>query len=232
MMSSPKHSSGRIFWGLALILVGVLFLLDHMGRLDFGDLIGRFWPLILVAAGVWHLVDSQFRDVVGGLFLVLIGAMFQLAKLEILGRSAWHYVWPGLIIILGIWVLAGAFRRQAGPKVPTSKEDSLDALAIFSGLERRIESQNFRGGKATALLGGMDLDFTQARLAEGKASLELTAILGGIDVRIPRHIRVELDGNPVLGSIEDKHLYTAGSGEDQILYIKASAVLGGIEIKD
>lgn len=231
-MSSSKHSSGRIFWGFVLILVGVLLLLDRTGHLDFGDLVGRFWPLILVAAGLWQLVASQFRDVVGGLFLIVVGGIFQLAKLEILGRSAWHYIWPALVIILGVWVLAGAFRRQAGPKFPSSKKDALDAFAIFSGLERRIESQNFRGGKATALLGGMDLDFTQARLAEGKASLELTAILGGIDVRIPRHMRVELDGSPILGGIEDKHLYTAGPGEDQVLYIKATAILGGIEIKD
>ncbi len=231
-MASQKHGSGRIFWGLVLILVGVLFLLDRMGRLDFGEFIGRFWPLILVAAGLWHLVANQFRDVVGGLFLIVIGGMFQLAKLELLGRSAWHYIWPALIIILGLWVLAGAFRRQAGPSIPADKQDALDALAIFSGLERRIDSQNFRGGKATALLGGIELDFSQVRLAEGKVSLELTAILGGIDVRVPRHIRVELEGSPVLGGIEDRHLYSPGSGADQTLHIKAAAILGGIEIKD
>jgi len=231
-MPSQKHSSGRIFWGFVLILVGVLFLLDRMGRLDFGELIGRWWPLILVAAGLWHLVANRFRDFVSGLFLIVIGGLFQFAKLEILGRSAWHYIWPALIIIVGLWVLAGAFRRPSGPKIPTSKEDTLDAFAIFAGLERRVESQNFRGGKATALLGGIDLNFRQVRLAEGKASLELTAILGGIDVRIPRNIRVELAGSPVLGAIEDKHLYTPGAGGDQTLYIRATAILGGIEIKD
>ncbi|MGB7295847.1 MAG: DUF5668 domain-containing protein [Candidatus Aminicenantales bacterium] len=231
-MPSQKHSSGRIFWGLVLILVGVLFLLDRMGRLDFGELLGRWWPLILVAAGLWHLVANQFRDVVSGLFLIAIGGLFQLAKLGILGRSAWHYIWPILIIIVGAWVLSGAFRRQSGPKIPTSKENALDAFAVFAGLERRIESQNFRGGKATALLGGIDLDFSQVRLAEGKASIELTAVLGGIDVRVPRHIRVELDGSPVLGAVEDKHLYTPGAGGEQTLYVRATAILGGIEIKN
>lgn len=231
-MPSHKHSSGRIFWGFVLILVGALFLLDRMGRLDFGELIGRYWPLLIIAAGVWHLVANRFRDVVGGLFLIAIGAMFQLGKLELLSRSAWHYIWPTAIIVLGLWVLAGAFRRQAGPKIPSSKEDALDAFAIFSGLERRVESQNFRGGKATALLGGMELDFSQVRLAEGKATIELSAILGGIDVRVPRHIRVELDGSPVLGGIENKHVYSPGPGGEQTLYIRATAVLGGVEIKD
>jgi hypothetical protein len=231
-MNSLRHSSGRIFWGLVLILLGVLFLLDQMGRVDFGDLISRWWPLILVAAGLWQLVSSNFQELAGGLFLIALGAVFQLAKLDILGRNAWHYVWPALIIGLGLWVLIGAFRRSSAARFPGSKEDDLDAFAIFAGLNRRIESQNFRGGKATAIMGGIELDFTQVRLAESKAGLDLTAIMGGIDIKVPRHIRVELSGNPVLGGVENKHNYAPGSGAEQTLSIKATAILGGIEIKD
>lgn len=231
-MTSQRHSSGRIFWGFVLILLGVLFLLDQMGRADFGDLIGRWWPLILVAAGLWQLISSNFQELAGGLFLIALGALFQLAKLEILGRSVWHYIWPALIIGLGLWVLIGAFRRPSTARVAGGKEDDLDAFAIFAGLNRRIESQNFRGGKATAIMGGIELDLTPVRLAEGRAGLELTAIMGGIDIKVPKHIRVELDGNPVLGGVENKHHYTPGSGAEQTLSIKATAILGGIEIKD
>lgn len=231
-MPSQRHSSGRIFWGLVLILLGVLFLLDQMGRVDFGDVISSWWPLILVAAGLWQLISSNFQELAGGLFLIVIGALFQLAKLEIIGRDAWHYVWPALIIGLGLWVLIGAFRRSSAGQFPGSKEDELDAFAIFAGLNRRIESQSFRGGKATAILGGIELDLTSVRLAEAKAGLELTAIMGGIEVKVPRHIRVQLDGNPVLGGVENKHNYAPGSGAEQTLSIKATAILGGIEIKD
>jgi hypothetical protein len=163
-MPSQRHSSGRIFWGLVLILLGVLFLLDQMGRVDFGDLISGWWPLILVAAGVWQLISSNFRELTGGLFLIALGALFQLAKLEILGRDAWHYVWPALIIGLGLWVLIGAFRRSSAARLPGSKEDELDAFAIFAGLNRRIESQSFRGGKATAIMGGIELDLAPTLL--------------------------------------------------------------------
>ena len=231
-MTSQRHSSGRIFWGLVLILLGVLFLLDQMGRADFGDLISSWWPLILVAAGLWQLISSNFRELTGGLFLIALGALFQLAKLEILGRSVWHYIWPALIIGLGLWVLIGAFRRPSTARLAGGKEDDLDAFAIFAGLNRRIESQNFRGGKATAIMGGIELDLTPVRLAEARAGLELTAIMGGIDIKVPKHIRVELDGNPVLGGVENKHTYTPGTGAEQTLSIKATAILGGIDIKD
>jgi len=49
-MASHKNSSSRIFWGLLLIVVGFLLLLDRMGRLDFGDLISFCWPLFLIPA--------------------------------------------------------------------------------------------------------------------------------------------------------------------------------------
>ena len=231
-MPLQKNLSGRIFWGLVLILLGVLFLLDQMGRVDFGDLISQWWPLVLVAAGLWQLISSNFQELAGGLFLIGLGAIFQLSKLEILGRNVWHYVWPALIIGLGLWVLIGAFRRSSATRFPGGKEDELDAFAIFAGLNRRIESQSFRGGKATAIMGGIELDLTSVRLAEAKAGLELTAIMGGIDVKVPRHIRVQLDGNPVLGGVENKHNYAPGSGAEQTLSIKATAILGGIEIKD
>jgi len=231
-MTSQKHSSGRVFWGLVLIVLGVLFLLDQMGRVDFGDLISGWWPLILVAAGLWQLISSNFQELAGGLFLIALGALFQLAKLEILGQNIWHYVWPVLIIGLGLWVLIGAFRRSSAARFPVGKEDELDAFAIFAGLNRRIESQSFRGGKATALMGGIELDLTSIRLAEARVGIELTAIMGGIEVKVPRNIRVELDGNPVLGGVENKHNYTPGSGAEQTLSIKATAILGGIEIKD
>jgi predicted membrane protein len=231
-MPLQKSLSGRIFWGLILILLGVLFLLDQMGRADFGDLVSRWWPLILIAAGLWQLISSDFQELAGGLFLIILGAIIQLAKLEILGRDLWHYVWPVLIIGLGLWVLLGAFKRSAAARLSGSKEDDLDAFAMFAGLNRRIESQNFHGGKATAIMGGIELDLTPVRLAEPRAALDLTAIMGGIDIRVPRHIRVELNGNPILGGIENKHNFAPGQGPEQTLSIKATAILGGIDIKD
>jgi predicted membrane protein len=103
---------------------------------------------------------------------------------------------------------------------------------MLSGLKRRIESQNFQGGKATSILGGIELDFTRARLAEGRAAIELTAILGGIEVRVPQTWRVEVEGRPLLGGIEDKHTFAPGTETAQTLHLKASAILGGIEIKE
>jgi len=48
---------------LVLIVIGVLFLLQNLGYggFDFGDLIRKWWPLILIAVGVGMLFKRSAR---------------------------------------------------------------------------------------------------------------------------------------------------------------------------
>jgi cell wall-active antibiotic response 4TMS protein YvqF len=47
----------EIFWGGLLILLGGLFLLKAAGYLE-GDVLGWFWPLFIIAVGVWILMGG------------------------------------------------------------------------------------------------------------------------------------------------------------------------------
>jgi len=49
---SEHGFSYRFFWGFVLIAVGLLFLLDNLGVLDFGEFVSNFWPIILILIGV------------------------------------------------------------------------------------------------------------------------------------------------------------------------------------
>jgi hypothetical protein len=54
--ASSKQSARSITGGLILILLGVLFLADNlMPAIRFRD----YWPLILVAIGVWLIVKAK-----------------------------------------------------------------------------------------------------------------------------------------------------------------------------
>jgi len=50
----PRRGS-KVFWGLVLILIGVLILLDNLGYLTH-DII-RFWPVLVIIWGIKKLVD-------------------------------------------------------------------------------------------------------------------------------------------------------------------------------
>jgi len=52
----------NIVWPIVLIVVGVLFLAYNLGYLQFAqlkDLIGTWWPLILIALGIGGLLQRK-----------------------------------------------------------------------------------------------------------------------------------------------------------------------------
>jgi len=232
-MARHHSHQGRIFWGLILVIVGTLFLLDRLSGFDFGYLISTYWPVIFIVLGFSMLVGSGFRQLGPGFFFIVFGVFFLLAELDILKYSAWHYLWPALIILAGLWLLLRpAFRYRSTDKFPDIKENDIDVSAILSGMKRRIESQSFRGGHATAVMGGIEFDFTGAGLDAGKATLDATAIFGGIEIRVPRDWKVVMDVVPILGGSEDKHRAVSDAEAKATLYVKGTAIFGAIVIKD
>lgn len=231
-MSDAKRPQGRIFWGLVLMLVGAMFLLDQLGRLDFGEIASRWWPAVFIIIGLSILIGNRFRDAGGAIFFILFGAFFLLMRLRIFDHSIWHYFWPLAIIACGLWLMLKPALAGAGRAASETGGDELRVSAVLSGMERRVESRSFRGGKAEAILGGLDLDLTRAGLAEGQASLDLTAVMGGIDLRVPREWAIVLDATPILGGVDDRTHPLPEAERKGVLTIKATAILGGIDIKD
>jgi len=222
---------GRIFAGILLILIGVVFLLASLGRLDVGDLFSKYWPLIIVFIGLWQLLAHDFRNPLSGIILIIVGCVFMLMKWDILDWSAWKILAGALIILVGFWIIFRPRLWSRSGEFPEIKADDLDAFALFSECKRRIESKGFRGGKATAILGSVNLDFEDAKLEGNKAAVELTTLLGSIEMRVPREWNVEIDSNAILGSIEDKRKLRPSELANITLYLKGTAILGSIEIK-
>ncbi|MFA5873383.1 MAG: DUF5668 domain-containing protein [Anaerolineales bacterium] len=55
------HRRGSLFWGSVLIVLAGLLLLRQMGVIV-GDIFGYFWPLLIIAFGVWLIVGFFARN--------------------------------------------------------------------------------------------------------------------------------------------------------------------------
>ena len=53
--------TGRIWWGILLIVLGVLFILDEHSTFHISDVIFSLWPLVIVGLGVRLLYRSRVR---------------------------------------------------------------------------------------------------------------------------------------------------------------------------
>ncbi|HUP47477.1 MAG TPA: DUF5668 domain-containing protein, partial [Thermoanaerobaculia bacterium] len=88
-----------------MIALGVLFLLSRLEVADFGQLVRRYWPMIVVLVGLPKLAA---RDTVwSGLWLITVGIWLQMAHLKIFDLT-YGSSWPLLLIALGAGMIVRA----------------------------------------------------------------------------------------------------------------------------
>jgi predicted membrane protein len=227
---------GGIITGVFLILIGLAFLLDHLGIISVGSL-WRFWPLLVVFAGVINFTSRDRRA--WGIFLIIAGALQQLNELGIT-HIGWSQFWPMLLIALGLFVMWGSFhwssKSVASPSKGGDPRTTLNEAVVFGGLERRMTTPDFQGGDITAIFGGIELDLTEASMQANEATLAITAIFGGVEVRVPPTWQVAFRGAPIFGGIEDKtrtaRVDDPASPNLKTLVITGAVIFGGLEIKN
>jgi hypothetical protein len=232
---TPMSGSGRIFIGVAAIVLGVAFLLDNLGIMPF-DLTIRLWPSLFIVFGVLKIAQSrQASGYVLGCGLVLVGAVMLLDDMGLI-RLRWSALWPLLIIALGLSMVfrssvVGIWRGGvAGPLDKPGNDDAVvDIAAILGGYSRRIATPDFRGGEITAIMGGCELDLRQSGLRD-EAVLTVFAVCGGISLKVPPDWSVILQGTPILGGFEEKTIEPPDASKR--LIIRGYAIMGGLEVRN
>jgi len=230
MSDNRTNLSHRVWLGGILVVLGFLFLLDSLNILGFGDFISTWWPLILIIFGLNRLASRG--SVVLGTVVLLLGIIFQFIELGVFPDNVFKYIWPLALILLGLWLVSRAvgFRKSASPG---ESLDRLNLFALWGGIKKKINSPQFSGGEITALMGGIELNFLEAKLSPGQNELKVTALLGGVGLTVPENWNVVISGTPILGGIEDRTRKTAEpSTPAGTLRINCFTLMGGIEIKN
>lgn len=247
-----EQKRGKFLAGLALILVGGAFL----GR-EFGLEIPHWlltWKMLLVGIGVFSAIKSGYRSTFW-VFPLLVGSGFLLADFypELVNK---RIIWPIVLIVVGLVIMLkprrkshwnklkarmanmsegsrgfGSERDCQIPSEPVSGS-SLEFTAFLGGISKTIISKDFVKGEINAVLGGAEINFSQADIAD-RAFLEINAILGGVKIIVPANWEIKSEINCVLGGVEDKRVLKSGNPESplKVLTLEGNAIMGGIEIK-
>jgi len=222
---------GGTFWiGIILLVLGVLWTLDNLRLVD-SEPILRWWPLALVAFGVAKLTGAggPARPVFGTM-LVGAGGLLLLNQFGVIDFGIAELWAIGLIFIGGLIVYRSMYGRRMR-SVHGDTSDRMNVAAIIAGVERKVQSTAFRGGEVAAVMGGVELNFGAARLEGNEASLELLAIMGGIELYVPPDWQVSIEVTPVMGAVEDQRSSPPVEGA-QHLRLTGFVLMGGVEIKD
>ena len=227
-------TNNRAIIGVILVLAGLFLIVRNTGFFpNFLDDIIFSWPMLLVAIGLVITIGSSGSKT-SGIIVMAVGAFF---LIPIIFRETFHVYnmfWPSIFIVVGVIFIFA--RRQSWGSISSTTQtgdDYVDYVNIFSGGERQIVSENFKGGKITAIFGGNELDLTKAKLAPGTAVLEIACVFGGTTIIVPDDWYVKLEVTPILGGFGDSRKLHPGKtfNPDRMLVIKGAVIFGGGELK-
>lgn len=248
-----NRSLSRFVFGLGLLVIGVVVLLDNLHVIEGRDYF-RYWPVLLIVWGLAKLADPRRP---GGRFFgfIILGTGVVLL-LENLGTIAWNVwdLWPLILVLIGlsmVWEtihgrshgsrgMRGRLHAAAGvesgqvvrdEEAVTSSESTVDIHTFMGSNKRVVTTQDFRGGKVHVSMGACELDLRQSSIAGSEATLDVHAVMGGIEIRVPEDWTVIARTNAVLGGVEDS-THQPAPGASKTLVITGEAILGGIEVRN
>lgn len=219
--------------GLGLVVLGTLLALSRLQVIDAGEVISRWWPLVLVAAGIWWIWSGPR---LGGWLALGAGVVLLLARLGVIPSQASALVWPLVLVIIGVAVLVtalGAGRGRHGGVGPLP-------VATFASRQWAGSVAELAGSSVTALFGDARLRLSDGHDAsrsdvtdtadEGAATIFVTAIFGDCEIEVPAGWRIRDRVTNVFGTVH------APSGqpdwpEAPVLELRGITVFGDLHIR-
>src|SRR3954469_5673678 len=213
--------SVKFIAGVFFTLLGILLTLDNLDLAD-ADRFLPYWPLFLIAIGLLKLQDRDNR--IPAIFAIAAGALLLLFTTDWVRFSIFD-LWPVALILAGLAILAHAFGFRP-PAIEAGSDTTI--LAILGVRKEAATSRNYRGGRIIAFMGGCELALTHAAMEHGPAEIEIGAIWGGIEIKVPDGWEVTGNLLPIMGGADVRTNAAPGGRK---LVVNGFVMIAGVDIK-
>ena len=233
---------GRVLFGVLVIAVGVLFLVDKAGIAELDSLLD-WWPSLIILYGAWRLIANRFRSLFLPLLLIFGGVVLQLRELDT--ADVFSTIWPAFLIALGVAIVIGGMRsrnrRQRGGDSSHSASTIIDVdlgapadaddgtLHAVAGSQDRIVSGDYYDGSINVVMGNGTLDMRDATIVDKPATLEVSVVMGEVKVRVPTEWNVRIVNSSQIGDTKDTRR-SQNNSDDPDLIIRGSVTMGSLQI--
>ena len=120
--------------------------------------------------------------------------------------------------------------QEARDLVGQSK-GSENMVAIFGGCERKGRWLVEPRTNVSVLCGGVDLDLREAVLSRREVTIQVAVVLGGVDITVPRGVRVINNTSGILGGTELHGTDQVTEPNAPVIRLTGTCMLGGISVK-
>ena len=238
------------------MMVGVFLLFNKMGffiPMVYSIVIS--WQSLLIAIGIILLFDGHSDHKTAGLLLIFIGSLFLLSKFSPINIGG--FIIPVVIIVVGIGFIIKAATRKNENKnyetwcnehpnwknyfkdfeknVTTNGGGIIRREYIFAGSKEKWTHGKLKNVKIEAVFSGVELDFTQAELADDikvAAHIKVSSVFSGVILYVPEDWNIMIQKTGVFGGFTDSRPNRVLQvSSDKLVILELEAVFGGGEIR-
>jgi hypothetical protein len=142
--------------------------------------------------------------------------------------EAWKPVLAACAALLIVGLLFSQPSTLAQDEQLKNGSDTFSDLAIMGGVKRTNLSRDFRGGEATAVMGGIEIDLRDAVMDRSEAVLDVSSVMGGVKIRVPEDWTVVSRVSSIMGGFDDNTRHPAES--EHRLILKGTVLMGGLKV--
>ncbi len=234
-----RNKLSNSMWGLFFIALGIGIAGNVLNVWDFELFFDGWWTLFIIIPCFISMIQSGFGT--GSTLGFIIGVLLFMNYQVDFHINIWQLIVPAILIFIGLRIIfQGAFRKR-----PQHFEQNINSgtgtqgqsftgagkseySAIFSSNRIHITDQ-FYGTNLNSIFGGIVLDLRDA-IIPGDVEINATAIFGGMDIYLPRNVKLKTNNVPIFGGVSNKAVQSTDPAAPTI-YLNSTCMFGGIDIK-
>lgn len=175
------------------------------------------------------------REKTGNIIGLLVGVALLLCCQDILNFDmVWKLALPAILIIIGLsFIFKDTFDHKVNEEIKKlNKANNKDNeyCATFSGQNVNFDGEKFTGANLTAVFGGVKCDLRNA-IIENDVLINVSSIFGGVEISVPDNVKVKIKSSSIFGGVDEKKKNQVESPDAHTIYINATCIFGGAEIK-
>ena len=247
----------KIVIGVIIVMLGVFLLFRNLGFIPYEISHWVFsWQSLLIAIGAILLFDRKTDNKTAGVILILVGSVFLIPKINFLDVSLSAMLIPALVIATGVvfiiwvttkknWWWKDHIKNHSEWKECDYTKKSFNTMSdngngyfkreyVFDGSKEKWTYGKLRNVEIEAVFSGVELDFTQAELADDvkvAVHIKVKSVFSGITLYVPDDWNIMIQKTGVFGGFVDQRPRNIKVNEEKRVILEVEAVFGGGEMR-
>ncbi len=219
----------NIVYGIMLILLGIIIALISLDIIHTNLFFKGWWTLVIIIPSIIGLLFED--DKLGNLISLIIGILLLLGVRNIIDYKILLKLFvPILLVTVGLsLILKNILESKKTLQIKELnkvKDNTKDIFATLSNENKKIIGE-FKGISIDAVFSNVELDLREAEIKKDQV-INVSTIFSGVTILTNNNIKVIVKSDSLFGGVSN---HVEEKDEAKAIYINASCLFGGVEIK-